>query len=1015
MEELKNKIKNYLEELKSNLYDWYSQQMADKIYDFLYKNNEDNFTNCDLKPIDVLYFLENLSKNSYTIDNYNSDNLEKWRNTIDEFEKFIEEKNISLFKETNEVEISDKEQSAIDRNEFKVNDYITLKLENGKTNIYVNGKKFRQCIRLILNIPFDKIKDYDQIDSIDEAAEINKESIDQNFDIEKQPTFWNRKTVIGASPRSIDYDVNISPKNEFKGHCSNLQAWVENNYDTRLLHRNLAFPLLKKLTDIGDPKAKKVFKDEIAERFVSFYPSVIKFLINGGYLKYLKKEEINTLFQTNLSSFFNFVGREKLNEIWNNIENLDEKEKYDAYDKLINQAKEINTLIEKFPENLTVFLHDHKKFNLKTINDVFFEIFQQIKKADDVKSNFIELLNASAEIVDNPYFYYDIINEIDDRTFLSQHFDFIVEVLYKFHSDRSRYQVFKFLANKFYLFDMSKEHFSKVLDTLKIISKENRGNLFLKILNGINSEQFDLFYKEIECKFFELFSVFKDIDFSIKDILGSDISKLFKNMIDKIKEIPVLKEKFRDFLDMINKFDEEFNVPHGFMYLMKDVDQSLISKNKVDVQTKLIYCLSWIAKYARSFSKNRIYFEFLDEFKDRGLLQDIFVDILKSLNSFKSAYSKFEVFCKLIELAKELNVFENNFNYFLEKTDNFEFTKQVDAISELVKQSKDLQIDKKSLKIKISDLISNLQKETSKSDYDKKIDIFCTLCDLSEKLGEFKELFSDFYAAFDNLNFRDKFRGFEKLFNSVKNDPNNLFSKYYQDLKNSCLNLLDSLSFDSCRENLYENFSTIIDSVKNTEIFDENLIKTKFSEAMLGLDFLPLFRTLDYHGPTKIEAYCDLVNMIKDEQFFTDNYPIFKDTMSKIIDEIKNQSENIFFSKIDNFVKLINNIKDTPLFIDKETIFETNSSIIFDSNEYSQAKVVENESKNEYDIEKEGSQHINGENINKIDEKSLSKYQESFKSDNDLQSILNEVQNELDFDPKDSQDYNLYEIELEEN
>ena len=29
--------------------------------------------------------------------------------------------------------------------EFKVNDYITLKLEDDKTSIYVNGMLFQQC------------------------------------------------------------------------------------------------------------------------------------------------------------------------------------------------------------------------------------------------------------------------------------------------------------------------------------------------------------------------------------------------------------------------------------------------------------------------------------------------------------------------------------------------------------------------------------------------------------------------------------------------------------------------------------------------------------------------------------------------------------------------------------------------------------------------------------------------------------------------------------------------------
>jgi len=61
--------------------------------------------------------------------------------------------------------------------EFKVNDYITLKLEMNpweeywETVIYVNERRFDQCKFLLLDIPIEKIKTFDEIESIDEAAE----------------------------------------------------------------------------------------------------------------------------------------------------------------------------------------------------------------------------------------------------------------------------------------------------------------------------------------------------------------------------------------------------------------------------------------------------------------------------------------------------------------------------------------------------------------------------------------------------------------------------------------------------------------------------------------------------------------------------------------------------------------------------------------------------------------------------------------------------------------------------
>ncbi|MFX1434659.1 MAG: hypothetical protein ACFFB1_12860 [Promethearchaeota archaeon] len=155
---------------------------------------------------------------------------------------------------------------------FKINDYITLKLENDKTNIYVAGKKFIQCKSLIINIPFDEMESYSEIDSIDEISE----------NLKRQHVLLYK----------------IPPEVEFWGHCSNLQAWVEYNYDTRLLHKKLAFPLLKKLVDAGDLHAKQTLKEEIANRIETGYPNVVRYLTERKYLYYLDVDELNTLIDT---------------------------------------------------------------------------------------------------------------------------------------------------------------------------------------------------------------------------------------------------------------------------------------------------------------------------------------------------------------------------------------------------------------------------------------------------------------------------------------------------------------------------------------------------------------------------------------------------------------------------------------------------------------------------------------------------------------------------------------------
>ncbi|MBY9010287.1 MAG: hypothetical protein KGD74_10525 [Candidatus Lokiarchaeota archaeon] len=89
-------------------------------------------------------------------------------------------------------------------NKFFVNKYISLELENGVTNIYVKDKLFRQCKKLVIEIPKKKLKEFLKFSSIDQI-----------------PKDYQKNS-----------QVQIKPEIEFLGHCSNLQAWEENDYNS---------------------------------------------------------------------------------------------------------------------------------------------------------------------------------------------------------------------------------------------------------------------------------------------------------------------------------------------------------------------------------------------------------------------------------------------------------------------------------------------------------------------------------------------------------------------------------------------------------------------------------------------------------------------------------------------------------------------------------------------------------------------------------------------------------------
>ena len=166
---------------------------------------------------------------------------------------------------------------------FTINDFLELRLEDGKTNIYVNDELFIHCKYLLLNVPVNDIEISQECKSIDDAVE----KLDNSFEFKD------------------NIEIEVPPEVQFWGHCSNLQAWYENNYNCSLIHSNLAFPLLKQLTKSGDFLAGKVFKHEIAKRFEKGHLGIIQFFLYYGYLDFFNGEELELLLEVSTANLIN--------------------------------------------------------------------------------------------------------------------------------------------------------------------------------------------------------------------------------------------------------------------------------------------------------------------------------------------------------------------------------------------------------------------------------------------------------------------------------------------------------------------------------------------------------------------------------------------------------------------------------------------------------------------------------------------------------------------------------------
>ncbi len=178
--------------------------------------------------------------------------------------------------------------------EFLISKHITLKLENGKTNIYIGGNLTRQCKKLILQIPNKEDSLLNDINSIDESIPLLDKSL-QSIEIPSELEFW--------------------------GHCSNIQAWAENGYAASLLPSNLSFALLKPLSKLGDTNALNVLKEETGKIVLDADMSLIRRMIGRRSLTYFNAEELYTIYQNRKTIRKNAKKRE-LETDWGGLELL---------------------------------------------------------------------------------------------------------------------------------------------------------------------------------------------------------------------------------------------------------------------------------------------------------------------------------------------------------------------------------------------------------------------------------------------------------------------------------------------------------------------------------------------------------------------------------------------------------------------------------------------------------------------------------------------------------------------
>lgn len=286
--------------------------------------------------------------------------------------KVFSEVHRRFLQEFNDELLIRKSNAFSEEREFKINQYLKLKLIKGQTVIYVDERPFHQCKYLLLNLTIKDFKRFDHIDSIDEAFQIYNK-MERNH--EKDHTM-------------------IDPISEFMGHCSNLQAWYEYDYDLRILHSSLSIPLLKKLALLGDKKAIIRLKESIATRIATKNFNTIIFYLNEDYLALFSNEELEVMFEEWLDNEVNFTSMEKRRLWYPLLKEMTERGIYRAKqiikDEIANSLKE-----EKNQEYRYLLQRDF--YQLLSLDDLE-NLYDYIPKQDKLALRRIESLILKATL-----------------------------------------------------------------------------------------------------------------------------------------------------------------------------------------------------------------------------------------------------------------------------------------------------------------------------------------------------------------------------------------------------------------------------------------------------------------------------------------------------------------------------------------------------------------------------------------------------------------------------------------
>ncbi|MFX1574078.1 MAG: hypothetical protein ACFFB0_15145 [Promethearchaeota archaeon] len=144
-----------------------------------------------------------------------------------------------------------KEKISIRNNYRKVNEYISVQRYESESKIIIYVKN-----EPLITIPSQRFPSLEYI----------LRGINENLVRHKNPLKNNKTEKL------------------FEKLLLSLENWSKNDYDIHLLHYEIAFPLLKKLKEIGSTKFQIIFQQEILKMYSIDSSEIKDYLRQEGYL-----------------------------------------------------------------------------------------------------------------------------------------------------------------------------------------------------------------------------------------------------------------------------------------------------------------------------------------------------------------------------------------------------------------------------------------------------------------------------------------------------------------------------------------------------------------------------------------------------------------------------------------------------------------------------------------------------------------------------------------------------------